>query len=476
MPRKSILFIIILLVALSQLTAFPPLAAQEPRNGSISSADWSAYQDDAVNLLQQYIRINTSNPPGDEIKAAEFFHRLFDTVSIPNQVYIYTPNRADFYAVLKGDGEFRPLVLLNHMDVVRADAKSWGEPPFSGTIVNGVLYGRGAEDMKDEGLMQAMVMLIAARQHRPLKRDLIFLATADEEVDDTGSEWFIKNHSDLLRGAEYLITEGGANLITPDHGTIYGIDVAEKAPYWVQLTAHGRGGHGSIPLPDSAPNRLVEALNRVIHWQTPVRLLPSVEEYFHQIAAVEPEPLASELRNVRQSLKNPDFVKQLSAAADFNYQIRDTVSLTMLKGSEQTNVIPATASAQLDVRLLPGDDPAVFAQELKKVIDNPNIDVAPVIQFRPPNSSSTHTKLYQSFVTVIHEYNPKALVVPLMDSGYTESQMYRPLGIDCYGFVPIEVTPELEATEHAPNERVPVDQIRRGIKMLYEVVTRMEQP
>ena len=474
MKQKSL--VLILMASVLSLSPCVPALGQGPNSGGIPATDWARYQDEAITLLQQYIQINTSNPPGHEILAADFFHRLFDAAKIPNKVYPYAPNRADFYAIVKGDGTLRPLVLLNHMDVVRAQPESWKKLPFSGAILHGMLYGRGAEDMKDEGLMQAMVMLIAARHHLALRRDLIFLATADEEVNDTGSAWFIKNHSDLLRGAEYLITEGGANLITTHRGTIYGIDVAEKAPYWVTLTARGRGGHGSIPLPDSAPNRLVEALHRVIHWQTPVHLLPSVEEYFHQIASVENEPLASKFRNIRQSLKNPDFVKQLSADEDFDYQIRDTVALTVLKGSEQTNVIPDTASAQLDVRLLPGDDPAVFTQELKQVIDDPRIEITPVTVFRKPNSSSTHTELYRTLVSVIHQYNPKALVVPLLDSGYTESQMYRQLGINCYGFVPIEVTPEVDATEHAANERVPVEQIRRGIKMLYEAVARVEQP
>jgi acetylornithine deacetylase/succinyl-diaminopimelate desuccinylase-like protein len=473
MSRKAVLGVILALAI--WLTCLQGAAAQHAAAGGIRPGNWRRYQDEGVKLLQQYIQINTSNPPGNEIQTAEFFHHLFDSANISNQIYTYAPGRADFYAILKGDGALRPLVLLNHMDVVRAQPEDWKEPPFSGAIVNGVLYGRGAQDMKDEGLMQAMVMLIAAREHLPLKRDLIFLATADEEVNDTGSAWFIKNHKDLLRDAEYLITEGGANLITTGQGTIYGIDVAEKAPYWVRLTARGRGGHGSIPIADSAPNRLVKALNRVIQWQTPVRLLPSVEEYFHQLASVEPEPLASQFRSIRTSLKNPEVVKELSAKEDFNYLIRDTVSLTVLKGAEQTNVIPSMAYAQLDVRLLPGDDPAEFTRRLQAVIKDPKIQITPESAYRAPNSSSIRTRLYQTFIQAIHEYNPKALVVPLLNSGYTESQMYRQLGIACYGFAPIEVTPEVEATEHAANERVPVDQIRRGVKILYEVVARTEQ-
>ena len=167
---------------------------------------WEKYQDEAVRLLQEYLRIDTSNPPGNEMRAAEFFKRLFDEAGIPNTVFPYSPGRANIFAILKGDGSERPMVLLNHMDVVHADPKSWRAPPFAGEIVNGELYGRGALDMKDEGLLQAMVLMIAWREHLPLKRDLIFLATADEEVDDTGSAWIIANHPELVRNAEYLIT------------------------------------------------------------------------------------------------------------------------------------------------------------------------------------------------------------------------------------------------------------------------------
>ncbi len=438
-----------------------------------SPVDWRAYQDQAVSLLQQYLRINTSNPPGNELQTARFFQKLFDQAGISNTVFEYLPGRANIYAVIHGDGALRPLVMLNHMDVVRAQPQNWRVPPFSAEILNGELYGRGAEDMKDEGLMQAVVMLAAARQRPPLKRDLIFLATADEEVNDTGSAWMIHNHPELVKNAEYLITEGGDNLILPDGHTIYGIDVAEKAPYWVRLTARARGGHGSIPIADSAPNQLVKALNRVVRWQTPIHLLPSVEEYFHQIASLQPEPLASQYRNVRQALKDPAFVQKVTADENLNYRLRDTVSLTMLKGSEQTNVIPDTAYAQLDVRLLPGDDPRQFEAELRKVVDDPKVSIDPITDYRTPNSSSTHTTLYGIMEDEVHRYNPRAVVAPVLDSGYTESQMYRTLGIQCYGFVPIEVTPELDATEHAANERVPVEQIRRGVKMLYEVVTRI---
>jgi len=446
--------------------------AQEPMESKLAALDWNAYQDETVKMMAEYLHIDTSNPPGNELAAAQFFHRFFDAAGIPNTVYEFTPGRADIFAIIKGEGSLRPFVMLNHMDVVQADPSHWRQPPFSAAVVDGEMYGRGAVDMKDEGLLQAMVMVIAARTHLPLKRDLIFLGTADEEVGGTGSAWFIQNHADLVRNAEYLITEGGANLIRPGEGTLYGVGVAEKAPFWIRLTASGRGGHGSIPLADSAPNRLIRALRRVVDWQPPMRLLPSVEEYFKVIAAMEPEPRATQFRNLRKALENPSFAREMSQTEDYNYLLRNTVSLTVLQGSSQTNVIPDTAYAELDVRLLPGEDPQAFLSQLRNVVADEGIRIENITPLKPPNASSVNTGLYRTIAAVVHKYNPQALVAPMLNGGYTESQLYRPLGITCYGFNTLEVTEEIDSSEHAANERVPVEQLRRGVKMLYEVVAR----
>lgn len=447
--------------------------SQDQLEQHFRAISWDKYRDETVKLLQEYLRIDTSNPPGNELAAAEFFRRLFDGAGIPNTVYTYTPGRANIYAVLKGDGSLRPLVLLSHLDVVRADAKNWEVPPFSGEILEGEIYGRGALDMKGEGLVHAVVMLIAARERLPLRRDLIFLATADEEVGDGGSAWILEHHPELVRDAEYLITEGGSNLIYPGRGTVYGIGVAEKAPYWIRMTATGRGGHGSVPITDSAPNRLARAMKRVVDWQTPIRVLPAVEHFFRQIARLEKAPRASQFRNIRKALRDPSFASLLSRDERYSYLLRNTVSLTVLKGSQQTNVIPDTASCDLDVRLLPGEDPQTFLAQLRTLVADDRIEFEAINRFRAPNSSSTDTALYRIIEHAVLQYNPQAVVAPGLNSGYTESQMYRPLGIICYGFIPIELTRELDATQHAANERVPVEQIRRAVKIFYEVVARV---
>lgn len=463
---KNLLWLPLLLAWGPLLSAAPPQSA--PR--AISAQHWDRYQDMAVQLLREYLRINTSNPPGNELRAADFFHHLFEINGIQNTVFPLGSNRADIYAILKGDGTLPPIILLNHMDVVRAVPEDWRVPPFSAQTVDGQIYGRGALDMKDLGVFQAMVLIIAAREHLPMKRDLIFLGTADEEVGDLGTSWFLAHHADMLRHAAYLLTEGGTCVTAPGEGTLYGIDVAEKSPLWVRISAKGRGGHGSTPIPGSAPNRLVEAMNRVIKWQTPVHLLPLVEEYFHQIAPMQKEPLKSEFLNIRDSLKDPQIRKALASNPNFGNLLRDTVSVTVLHAGEQTNVIPSSAEAELDIRLLPGEDPQSFLAQLKENMGDPSLKIETIGEFRKPNASSTATMLYRMIENVVHKHDPQAVVAPELNSGYTESQLFRPLGIAAYGFNPVKVTPEIEETQHAADERVPVQQFREGLKIYFAVV------
>ncbi len=435
--------------------------------------NWSPYQDMAVDLMRQYLRINTSNPPGNEIEAAKFFKAIFDKEGIPNEIFEYKPGRANIIARIKGNGSKRPIILLSHSDVVTADPAAWRVHPFSAEIIGGSIYGRGALDMKSQGLLQLMTMIILAREKPALSRDVIFIATADEEVKDEGSIWMIANKSDLFKNAEYLLTEGGDNLLEGNAVKFVGVDVAEKAPFWLQLTAQGQPGHGSRPIADSAPNRLIKAMSKVIAYETPIKLLPAVEKFFQDIAPLQTEPLRSKFANIRESLKDPAFVKDLTSRRDYNFLVRNTISLTMMNGSKQTNVIPTAASCNLDVRLLPGEDPKDFLAELKKVIDDPSITNENVNTFKPPNSSALDTELFQVITSVTKAHHPEALITTKMLSGYTESQLYRQLGIVSYGWAPIYTTAEENEGVHGNNERISVKNVREGTREFYEVVRQI---
>ena len=424
------------------------------QNGS--KIDWPRYQDMAVELMQQYLRVNTSNPPGNEIEAARFFKKIFDQHGIENEIFEYKPGRANIIARLKGNGSKRPIILLSHTDVVTAEPASWQVDPFSGVIKNGSIWGRGALDMKGEGLFHLMTMIMLKQEGATLSRDVIFLGTADEEVDDEGSLWMIANKAHLFKDAEYLLTEGGDNLLEGGSVKIVGVDVAEKAPFWLRLTATGLPGHGSRPVADSASNRLIRAMNRILDWETPIKLLPAVEQFFKDVAPLQPEPWRSQFANIRESLKDPAFAKSLGNQREYNFLLRNTISITMLSGSKQTNVIPNTATCNLDVRLLPGESPEDFLKALTAVIADPSIKIDNVNRFKPPNSSPINTELFSLIARKTKEKHPGAVITTKMLSGYTESQLYRQLGITAYGWAPIYTTAEEEEGVHGNNERISV--------------------
>jgi acetylornithine deacetylase/succinyl-diaminopimelate desuccinylase-like protein len=433
------------------------------------------YADLAVEWQREYLRIDTTNPPGNEIRAAEFFKKILDHEGIENQIFPYAPGRADLWARVPHttSSARRPIVLLNHMDVVTSDASHWKVPPFSAQIVDGSIYGRGAQDMKDEGLAQFMVMVMLKREKIELDRDVIFLAVGDEEVNGTGTDWFIEHERDLLGNAEFLINEGGENLLDHNGNVKYiGVDVGEKAAFWLHVVAYGRAGHGSLPISDSAPNRLVQALSRIIAYRTPFKVLPVAEEFLRAMAPYETPARAAKFRNIRQALEDKNFQREVEQDESLNYLLHDTIALTMLRGSEQTNVIPPEAWANLDVRLLPGDDPKEFLATIRGVVNDPNVSVEPLdSDFRLANASPTDTSLYAAIQKVSAHYFPGTPVVPRLDSGYTENQRYRPLGIDSYGFNPYTATEEEGSTEHGNDERIRVEEVRRGFQVLYDVVS-----
>ena len=459
----------LLVVACAIFSFLVPVNSARPQRAE--QIDWPRYQDMAVDLMQQYLRIDTSNPPGNELKAANFFKHLFDQYGIDNEIFEYKPGRANIIARLKGNGSKRPIILLSHMDVVTAEPASWEVDPFSGVIRNGYIYGRGALDMKNEGLLHLMTMILLKREGPPLARDVIFLGTADEEVNDEGSLWMIANKSDLFKNAEYLLTEGGDNLLENGEVKIVGVDVAEKAPFWLRLTATGLPGHGSRPVADSATNRLIRAMSRILDWETPLKLLPAVEKYFKDVAPLQSEPLRSQFANIRESLKDAAFAKSLTSQREYNFLLRNTISITMLSGSKQTNVIPNAATCNIDVRLLPGESPDEFLKALTAVIADPTIKIENVNRFKPPNSSSVDTELFSLIARRTKEQHPSAVITTKMLSGYTESQLYRQLGIIAYGWAPFYTTPEDDEGVHGNNERISVVNIRQGTREFFEIVS-----
>lgn len=435
-----------------------------------AQTDWAAYEARAVELLREYFRIDTSNPPGNERRAADFFCALFTREGIECQVFEFAPGRANASARLRGDGSKRPILLLNHTDVVQAEAKSWSVPPFAGELRDASLYGRGAQDMKSEGMLQAMAVVALKREGVPLSRDVIFLAVADEEVQSLGTTWMVEHKRELLEGAEYLINEGGENIIEKGVVPFWGVDVAEKTPLWLRLVARGKAGHGSVPLRDAATHRLARAVARVVNYETPLRVLPEAQRELCEEARVRRPREAEQFCHLQESLRDPAFRRRVTSNPDWNYLLRNTITLTVLRGGPQTNVIPAEASAELDVRLLPGEDPQRFVQELRRVVGDPTIEVQPILTPLTSLASPAGGELWRVFEQVVTRHFPKTRVTPRLLASSTESPTYRRLGIAAYGFCPFVSTPAEANTSHGTDERISMEAYQQGLRVLYEVL------
>jgi acetylornithine deacetylase/succinyl-diaminopimelate desuccinylase-like protein len=444
---------------------------------TLAAADTSAgdYGQMAVDLLRKYLQVDTTVPPGNELRGALFFKEVLEREGITAEIDEFEPGRANLLAVLKGSGARRPLVLMNHMDVVPADPARWSVPPFSGELRNGMIYGRGAEDMKTEGIVQLLALVRLKRENVPLDRDVIFLATADEEADFKGALRALSADGwlDRLKQAEYLVTEGGENVVDRGNVLYFGVETAEKGPFWLKLRTTGTPGHGSRPIADSALNRLIRALERVRLHRTQMKVLPTVAKFFRDQAARAPEPRATWYRDVETALANPEAARVLYDDRDVSALLRNTISITIVKAGYKTNVIPGTAEAELDVRLLPGEDPQAFLAELKGVVADPTVEIVPPTTFRAPNQSPADTELFRVIERVLARHHPGVPVTTKMLTGATECVLFRPLGIHCYGFTPLLTSREEVATGHGDDERINEATLRRSPAVFYEVVRQI---
>jgi acetylornithine deacetylase/succinyl-diaminopimelate desuccinylase-like protein len=439
-------------------------------------SDWQALGDEAAAKLSRYIRINTTNPPGNEIVAARWLAAALQRDGIEARIFEPAPGKANLYARLAGDGSARPLILLNHMDVVLASPEYWTVDPFSGVIKDGYVWGRGALDMKGEAVAQLMTMLILKRAHVPLKRDVIFLATADEEIGaGVGAGWFAEHQRDLLRDAEFLLNEGGLTRSDGGGGVqFFGVGTTEKSPYWLDVTARGTAGHGSRPTPDNPVNRLVRALNRIADWQTPLLVTPTVERSFRDLATIERDTTVRRwLADIKKALRDSLAVRTLTSDLTYNALLRNTISITGLKGSDKTNVIPPIATAALDVRLLPGQEPAAFLSDLVRVVGDTAVTFKPQGPNWPATESSTETEMFRAITAVARARHANALVTALMLPGFTDSHYFRRLGIQSYGLSPFPLSENDSRGVHGNDERVSLDALRFGVRFYYDVVSRV---
>lgn len=439
------------------------------------SQDFDKASTEAVDYLSKYLQIDTTNPPGNEELGAQFLGKILRDNGLEAEVIpTGEKGRACVYARLKGNGRKKGIVLLNHIDVVPAVAGDWKFAPFKGEIHDGELWGRGALDMKNMGIAELEAMLLLKRSGVTLDRDIIFLGTPDEEVGgEHGARWVKENRPDTVKDAEFLLNEGFHIVVGADGKPLYwGVDVAEKSVLWLKITAKGDAGHASVPRRDSAPNRLVEALNRLVNAPVEFTILPIVQQFFRDIADVSAPELRDAYKDLAKAAADPKASKLLMKDEQLFSRLRNTVSLTVLKSGYKTNVIPAEAYAELDCRLLPGVKPEDFVAHIKQILCDPSLDVS-IIEWEHAGPSPADTELFSAIKSVAAKDMPGVPVVPVIAGWFTDTHWFRELGLIGYGFEPFITDAEHLKTVHGKNERIQVAEFGRGVKRLYDILWKL---
>lgn len=424
---------------------------------------WDDVLAELVSTLREYIRIDTSNPPGNEEVAARFLGEILEREGFITEYVEAAPGRVSLRAVLPGSGDAAPLMLLNHTDVVPVQREFWDVDPFAGVEQDGCIWGRGALDMKGMGVLELLVMLLFKRLRITPRRDLIFLAVADEETGSSqGIEWLDQHRPQWLREPEYAINEGGIaglNFLGAQR-PVFACAPAEKGPLWVTLRASGKPGHGSIPHADNAVDRLVRALAAIQQWDRAVAIHPLVQRSIDDLQ-----------RAHAWGDRSPSLDDLQARYPSLNAMLSNTISATGLDGGFKHNVIPAASEATLDCRLLPGQSHDAFLAEMRDVINDGQIEIT--TQLRSESGvSDFDTELVSVIREVVGEQVEGAIIAPLPTVGFTDSRVLRRRGVKAYGFVPTLMDASLASGIHGHNERVPVEGLRTGIQILFEVVRR----
>jgi len=453
---------------LGTLTVAPAAHAQA------APLDWDKLNTDATEWLAGLLRINTTNPSGNELEAARYLAAILEKEGIRAEVFESTPGRGIVVARLQsgviGDPA-RALLLLGHTDVVGVERDKWTVDPFGAVSKDGFLYGRGALDMKGMVIANLAVMVALKRQGTPLGRDVIFLAEGDEEEGGVaGIEFAIEKHWDKI-AAGFAINEGGRVLVKDGKVQYVGVQASEKVPVNVSVIATGPSGHASIPRKDNPVVHLAAAVAKIGAYEVPAKPTTIVRRYFEKLAAIEEPEIAKWMRAL-DTEREPQAIRRISDANPvWNAMFRTTIAPTMLNGGFRANVVPSEARATLNIRLLPGESILSLLEDLKKVVNDPQIRIEVAAEGRKPSPpSSLDTELYVSFERAGKQVFPEAVVLPLMSTWATDSAQLRVRNVQCYGIIPFPLTAEEERRMHADDERLPIAAFHKGIEYLFRVV------
>ena len=431
-----------------------------------------ATSDEIVDLLRGYVQLQTVNPPGSEIIAARYLAAILEREGVDYRIFESAPGRANLWARLAGGSE-PAILLLHHMDVVSADASRWQHPPFEARLVEGRIYGRGTLDNKSAGIFHLQAFLTLHREGRPLKRDVIFLATADEEAGgQQGVGWLLANHPELFDKVGAVLNEGGSGTI--DQGKIsFGIEVTQKLPLWLRITAEGTAGHPAVPSGDSAPARLVEALHKLEDVVFKPHVLPVVADYLHGLAIDSPSPWRELFQNPQAIADSPEAMARLR---NYDYQLAaqlsNTCTITRLQASDKINVIAPKATAEMDCRLLPDADPERILESIRQAVASEGIVVDRLLSFGPGMSTADNF-LYRAIENSVRRRFPEASVKGKLNAGFTDSHFFRERGIPAYGFSPVILSKDDKASVHGDNENITLDNLKLGSELVLEILKQV---
>ena len=437
-------------------------------------------------LLQEVIRVNTSNPPGKEGALAEFLATKFKPLGFEIDI-IQTPEpgKAHFIARLRGDGSKKPILLAAHADVVGVEREKWTMDPFTGVIKDGYVYGRGAIDFKGGLAVFAQAVMMLAKNKVPLARDVIFISEADEEGGRYNTSWLAESHWDKL-DCEFSLNEGGWIIKRADGKVRYvSISTADKSGISLLLTARGKSTHSSMPQPDSAIFTLAKALAKVADYDTKPFLIPSTREFFLTLAKTSQPPMSTYFTNLvngtPEQIKEAD--REISKDPLLHAIMRNTIAPVLLQAGFRGNVIPGSAEATLNFRTIPGTNMADLMGELKQVINDPRVEItvatnaiggnrsaAMLERMRNTPPSSQETELYKALVNQSKAVYPEAAVTPYLFQAGTDSMAWRSRGIPVYGIYPYPIDAEDLSRMHGNDERVSLESLRSGTELIYKTL------
>ncbi len=425
--------------------------------------------------LIDLVRINTSNPPGNETRVAQYLKSVADREGIPAEILGGNPARMNFLARLSGNGQRRPLLLMAHSDVVPAEAANWTVAPFSGAVQEGFIYGRGTLDDKSLLAAELAVLVELKRTGRPLARDVILLSESDEEASSTGIEWILRKAWPGV-DAEFALNEGGMAAGLPGGTRVFQIQTAEKVPMPVVLRARGTAGHGSLPRADNPLVRVARALVRLAEADQPVLLNDTSRRYLQEMAKLDGYkwlgPLLPRLAQSQTSMAAAAQIR--SRDPELDAQLRTTVSPDVFHAGSVFNVIPGVAEAQVDVRRLPNETREEVLARLRRMVRDSFVEVVPLAGHNMPSTapSPLSTDLYQAMETVFRQAAPGAVVVPYMTRGATDGSYLRQKGMAVYG-VPLFMRQDKDNRAHGNDERISAGSLRDGTGLLWEIVVRV---